>query len=62
MAEGLTKHPILAYFTFVLPAILLVLEIMVGANVFVLALTLLWFGVAFGVLYLPLAGDNGSKA
>lgn len=62
MAEGLSGHPILTYFIFVLPAILLVLEIMLDANVFLISMTVLWFGVAFGILYLPLAGDNGSKA
>lgn len=62
MAEELSKHPILAYVTFVLPAVLLALEVMTGANVFLMALTILWFGVSFGVLYLPLVDDKGSRA
>lgn len=62
MAEGMSGHPILTYLTFALPAILLVLGIVFKANVFLMIVTILWLCVAFGILYLPLAGDNGSKA
>lgn len=62
MAEGISGHPILTYLTFALPAILLVAGILLGANVFLLIVTIMWLGTAFAVLYLPLAGDDGSQA
>lgn len=62
MAEGLSEHPILAYLTFVLPMALLVIGLIFHANILLIVLTILWLGVAFGVLYLPLASDDGSKA
>lgn len=62
MAEGMSGHPILAYLTFVLPIVLLVLWIAIGASVFLIIMTILWLATAFGVLYLPLAGDDSSRA
>jgi hypothetical protein len=62
MAEGMSGHPILMYLTFVLPVILLALGVVFEASVFLIILTILWLGVAFGVLYLPLAGDDGVRA
>lgn len=62
MAEGMSGHPIIAYLTFVLPMALLALGIVVGASILLIVLDILWLGVAFGVLYLPLAGDERSRA
>lgn len=62
MAEGMSGHPILAYLTFVLPIALLVLWVAIGASVFLIIMTILWLATAFGVLYLPLAGDDSSRA
>lgn len=62
MAEGMSGHPILAYLTFVLPIVLLVLWVAIGANVFLIIMTILWLATAFGVIYLPLAGDDSSRA
>ncbi len=62
MAEGMSGHPILAYLTFVLPVVLLVLWVAIGANVFLIIMTILWLATAFGVIYLPLAGDESSRA
>lgn len=62
MAEGMSGHPILAYLTFVLPVVLLVLWIAIGASVFLIIMTILWLATAFGILYLPLAGDENSRA
>lgn len=61
MAEGIFRHPVLAYLTFVLPVVLIIVELAAGLNVFVLCLTILLFAVAFGVVFLPIAGDNGSS-
>ena len=62
MADGISDHPILAYLTFVLPVVLLALAIVFDAGLLLIILTILWLGTAFAVLYLPLSGDNGSKA
>ncbi len=62
MAEGTSGHPILTYLTFVVPALLLVLAVVFDASILFMIMTILWLGVAFGVLYLPLVGDNGSRA
>jgi hypothetical protein len=62
MAEGMSGHPILAYLTFVVPVALLVIWVAIGASVFLIIMTILWLATAFGVLYLPLASDDGSKA
>lgn len=61
-AEGIYGHPILAYLTFVLPVVLLILAIVFSASVLLIILTILWLATAFSVLYLPLAGDDSSKA
>lgn len=58
MAEKITDHLTLAYITFVLPVILLVLGVMLGANIMLLMITIVWFGVALAVLYLPMAKDD----
>lgn len=62
MAEGISGHPIIAYLTFVMPIVLLVLGMIFDANVFLMIMTILWLGVAFAVLYLPLASDGGTRA
>jgi len=62
MADRILEHPILAYITFALPAILLVLGIIFRANVFLMIITIAWLGAAFVVIFLPLAEDDGSSA
>jgi len=61
MTEKMREHPILAYFTFVLPAILFGLGVVLGANVFLIIITAAWFGVALLILFLPMSSDNGSS-
>jgi hypothetical protein len=61
MTEKMSEHPILAYITFVLPAILLCMGVVFGANVFLLIVTAAWLGVAFMVIFLPMSSDNGSS-
>ncbi|HIJ16619.1 MAG TPA: hypothetical protein HA364_02415 [Thermoplasmata archaeon] len=61
MADGISGHPILAYLTFAMPAILLVLGLVFHASVFLIIMTILWLGIGFTVLYLPLASDDGSR-
>jgi hypothetical protein len=60
IAGRISEHPVLSYMTFVLPMLLLLLGIVFKANVFLIILTLAWLGVAFLVLYLPMAEDNNA--
>lgn len=62
MAEELKKHPILTYFTFVLPMALLAIGAAVRANVFLMILVVAWLGVSFLVLFLPIEADNGTSS
>lgn len=61
MALKPTEHPLLVYLTFVLPAVLLVLGLMLSVSVFLLILVIAWLGAAFVILYLPVESDNGSS-
>jgi hypothetical protein len=61
MAEKLSEHPILAYLIFVVPMVLLALALLAKANVMLLILITAWLGVAFVILFLPVASDNGSS-
>ena len=61
MALNPTEHPLLVYLTFVLPAILLALGLVLGVSVFLLILVMAWLGGAFVILYLPVESDNGSS-
>lgn len=62
MSEKFRAHPILLYLTFVLPILLLALGVLLTANVFLLILTTAWLGVAFVILFLPIASDDGSSS
>jgi hypothetical protein len=62
MAERLNEHPILTYVTLVMPMLLLAIALLVNANVFLLIIILLWLGVAFVVLFLPIESDDGSSS
>jgi hypothetical protein len=62
MAEKLIGHPILIYVTYVLPMLLLAIELAVNANLFLVILTIAWLGVAFVILFLPIESDNGSSS
>ena len=61
MAEKITEHPMLAYLIFVVPMALFAIAMIFGANVFVLIAITAWLGVAFVILFLPVASDNGSS-
>jgi hypothetical protein len=41
---------------------LLALGVLLTANVFLLILTTAWLGVAFVILFLPIASDDGSSS
>jgi hypothetical protein len=60
MAEKFTDHPLLSYLIFVVPMALLALAILFRASVLVLIAVTAWLGVAFVILFLPVATDNGS--
>lgn len=61
MAERLSEHPYLAYLTFVLPAALLALGILLDANLLFIMFAAAWLGISFVILYIPIASDNGSS-
>jgi len=61
MSEKLKEHPILTYMTFVLPMLLLAIGIAVGANIFLIIMTIAWLGISLIILFLPIASDNGSS-
>lgn len=57
MAGRISEYPILSYLTFVMPMLLLALGVIFRANVFLIIAAIAWLGVAFFVLYLPVADD-----
>ncbi len=61
MAERLSEHPMLAYLIFVVPMALLAIALLFNANVLVLIAITAWLGVAFIILFLPVASDNGTS-
>jgi len=61
MSEKLREHPLIVYTAFILPALLFVSAILLGANVFVFLVILAWIGVSFMVLFLPVSEDSGSS-
>lgn len=61
MAEKLTDHPMLAYLIFVIPMVLLAIALLFSANILVIIAITAWLGVAFVILFLPVASDNGSS-
>lgn len=61
MPEKMSEHPILAYITFVMPAILLCMGVIFKANVFLMIITAAWLGVALLVIFLPMSSDKGSS-
>ncbi len=62
MGERINEHPLLAYLTFVLPIVLLVLAILLEVNVLLLIIIIAWLGIAFAILFLPVSSDNNSSS
>ena len=62
MAERLSEHPILMYMTFVMPLAFLFMAIVFSASLFLIMVLLAWLGIAFVVLFLPIASDDGSSS
>ena len=61
MAEKISEHPMLTYLTFALPIVLMAIAIVFSMNVLVLIAVTAWLGVAFVILFLPVASDDGSS-
>ncbi len=61
MSSILREHPLIIYMTLILPALLLGAAMLVGANLFLIILILVWIGVSFIILMLPVASDSGSS-
>ena len=62
MAERLSEHPILMYMTFVMPLAFLFMAIVFSVSLFLIMVLLAWLGIAFVVLFLPIASDDGSSS
>jgi hypothetical protein len=61
MADKFGEHPLLVYITIVLPVLLLAMGVLVNANIFLIIITMVWLGVSFVILFLPIETDNGSS-
>lgn len=61
MSEKLREHPIIVYLAFVLPVLMLVSAVVLGASVLVFLAIMAWIGISFMVLFLPVTSDDGSS-
>jgi hypothetical protein len=61
MSEEMSSHPLLTYLTFILPAILLVIALIVGAGIGYIIAILTLLGIVFILFFLPIETDNGSS-
>jgi len=61
MSSILKEHPLIIYLTLILPALLLGVAVLIGANLFLIILILAWIGVSFIILFVPVTTDSGSS-
>lgn len=61
MSEKLKEHPVIVYLAFVLPVLMFVSAMILGASVLVFLGILAWIGISFLVLFLPVSNDSGSS-
>jgi len=61
MSSILKEHPLIIYLTLILPALLLGVAVLIGANLFLIILILAWRGVSFIILFVPVTTDSGSS-
>lgn len=61
MSEEMSGHPLLAYLTFILPALLLAVALLAGANILYIIAILTLLGVVFVLFFLPIESDNGTS-
>ncbi|UCE44727.1 MAG: hypothetical protein JSU93_04785 [Methanobacteriota archaeon] len=58
MAFSISKHPMIFFVTFPLPALLMVLGAIFNASAFLFIICGTWLGVAMMILYLPIETDS----
>ena len=61
MSSILKEHPLIIYLTLILPALLLGVAVLIGANLFLIILILVWIGASFIILFVPVTTDSGSS-
>lgn len=61
MSSILKEHPLIIYMALILPALLLGAAILLGANLFLIMVILVWIGISFIILVLPVTTDSGSS-
>jgi hypothetical protein len=61
MSEKLKEHPVIVYLVFVLPVLMFVSAMILGASVLVFLGILAWIGISFLVLFLPVSNDSGTS-
>lgn len=61
MTSLLKEHPLIVYLVLILPVLLLAGAILLDASLFYIILTLVWTGVSFIILFLPVTTDSGSS-
>lgn len=61
MSSVLKEHPLIIYMSLILPALLLGAVILLGASLFLIMVILVWIGISFIILVLPVTTDSGSS-
>ena len=58
MAFRIGEHPVMFFFIFALPALLMLIGVVFAASAFLFILCCSWLGIAFFILYLPQETDE----
>ncbi|OGS52382.1 MAG: hypothetical protein A3K75_03310 [Euryarchaeota archaeon RBG_13_61_15] len=61
MSSVLKEHPLIIYMSLILPALLLGATILLEASLFLIMVILVWIGISFIILVLPVTTDSGSS-
>lgn len=61
MSEKLREHPIIVYVAFVLPALLFVCGLLLGAGAPVFIALMVWIGISLMILFLPVSNESGAS-
>lgn len=61
MSSVLKEHPLIIYMSLILPALLLGAAIILEASLFLIMIILVWIGISFIILVLPVTTDSGSS-
>jgi len=61
MSSVLKEHPLIIYISLILPALLLGASVLLEASLFLIMVILVWIGISFIILVLPVTTDSGSS-